>query len=183
MLIALSGYARSGKNTAAQFLVDDRGYKDIAFADVLRECVMALDPIVDSSGLRYKQALLEFGYEESKVLFPEVRSVLQRMGTEVGRNILGENIWVELTMGKIMDDPAQKNWVITDCRYPNEYNAVNMAGGANVRIVRPGYQPANEHASERALDEHDFDAWIINDGSIEALMEEVMCTVDEVEGV
>jgi 50S ribosomal subunit-associated GTPase HflX len=46
MIIGLSGYAQVGKDTVANILVQHHGYKRVAFADKIRECLFALDPII-----------------------------------------------------------------------------------------------------------------------------------------
>jgi dephospho-CoA kinase len=51
-LIGLSGYARSGKDEAAKVLIEEFGFKRIAFADKLRDFLYALDPIVAVKRLR-----------------------------------------------------------------------------------------------------------------------------------
>lgn len=175
MIIGLSGYAQSGKNATAELLVEKEGFRQIAFADGLRRCVEALDPIVDYIGispLRYNEAMARYGYETAKAEFPEFRGVLQRMGTEVGRNLLGENVWVELTFATIRSEP-EANWVITDCRFPNEFDAIKANGGRVLRVTRPGHEACNDHVSEHALDGHSFDGYIDNAGTLGSLLETV----------
>jgi hypothetical protein len=69
------------------------------------------------------------------------------------------------------------SWCITDMRYPNEYDAVKSRGGITIRVNRHNHpndiNPNTEHPSETALDQHQFDYEIINDGSIEDLIEKV----------
>jgi len=76
------------------------------------------------------------------------------------------------------------NWIITDMRFPNEMDAVKERKGITIRVVRPhGYtnphtgeykeMPLSFHPSEIALDDAEFDYEIINDGSIEDLIEKV----------
>ncbi|HET9691813.1 MAG TPA: hypothetical protein VFP61_11725, partial [Acidimicrobiales bacterium] len=47
MIIALSGYARAGKDTVAEILAD-HGYRRAAFADPLKQVLADLDPPLDS---------------------------------------------------------------------------------------------------------------------------------------
>jgi hypothetical protein len=77
------------------------------------------------------------------------------------------------------------NWIITDMRFPNEMKAILEKGGITIRVVRRqtivldgakytiGADPYNEHPSETALDDAEFDYEIINDGTIEDLIEKV----------
>jgi hypothetical protein len=169
-LVAFSGYARSGKDTAADALLP-LGFQRVAFADKLRECLYALNPTVkgllDNHGnpifiINTIKELIDSrgwdGYKESP-WGPETRELLQRLGTEVGRNILGENIWVDATLNNL--DPNGK-YVVTDCRFVNEADAVRNRGGKIYRICRQGIGPANSHPSETSLDDYDFDGVIAN---------------------
>lgn len=126
-IIGISGYARSGKDTVADILVAKYGYTKISFADKLREALYALNPIVSTGDqmiydhepkyarLRYVINIYGWdGYKESNWAY-EIRQLLQRFGTEVGREILGEDVWVNAIEEELYD-----NVVIPDCRYPNE---------------------------------------------------------------
>jgi hypothetical protein len=156
-LLAVCGVARSGKDTAAQALAD---YTPLAFADGVREALLALDPMCDVAST-VSEDVGHVGWELAKG-DPEIRRLLQRMGTEAGRNIHGEDCWIRLAERKIA--AIDGNVVITDCRFENEAAAVRSWGGLVVRIDRPGTTACNEHASERL----DFaaDATITNDGTI-----------------
>lgn len=186
MIIGLSGYARSGKDTVADILVKEAGFIRVAFADKLRQALYALNPIVwrertydggnHPIGWRtvYLQEIIDqHGWDGVKATEygPEVRRLLQRMGTEVGRNILGEDIWVDAVLRSI---DVTKNYVATDCRFTNEAKAVTRKGGQVWRITRPGVEPANDHISEIGLDTWPWDAVILNDGSLDDLREKVL---------
>jgi len=175
-IIAVSGYAQSGKDTTADVLVNHHGFTRIAFADSLRDCLMALNPIVDD-GLRYKDIISDIGYESGKAQFPEMRRLLQAMGTEVGRELLGDDVWVEAAFRR-METSSADRWVITDCRFPNEANAVWRRDGQVWRVERPGVEQVNAHVSETALDDFTFDATLVNDGSIQDLTETVGSLVE-----
>jgi 5'-deoxynucleotidase YfbR-like HD superfamily hydrolase len=177
MLIGLSGYAQTGKDTVATML-GVAGYNRLAFADTLREFLYALDPIIPvKHPSRHGQLLhIEYrtlsstidliGWEWAKVEIPEVRQLLQRLGTECGRMMLGSNVWIDAAFAK-MD--SVKRYVFSDVRFPNEAEAIKERGGQVWRIQRPGTEPANDHASERALDDYPFDVVLNNDGTKGAL--------------
>lgn len=174
-IIGLMGYAQAGKDTVGTLLTTGWGYQRVAFADTLRDMLYALDPVVvwysiedehgiDEPGRRVRDIVDCIGWEKAKVVYPEIRSLLQRLGTEAGREILGDNIWVDTAMSKV-SGPT----VITDVRFPNEYRAVHAQGGHLWRIVRPGKTAVNAHASETSLDGYEADATILNDGSYDDL--------------
>lgn len=169
MLVGLSGYAQSGKDTAANAL-RELGYERIAFADVLRSAVYALNPLLPD-GRRVQDIVDEMGWDRAKVNFTEVRTLLQRMGTEVGRNLLGDNIWVDTALRNLSDDGK---YVVTDCRFPNEAEAICSRGGVVFRVIRPGVERANDHPSETSLDDYDFDGILLNDGTLEEFSQSVV---------
>jgi hypothetical protein len=65
--------------------------------------------------------------------------------------------------------PDGSKVVFSDVRYPNEADAVRGFGGKIYRIDRLGVGPANEHASETALNDYDFDGRIDNSWSVKEL--------------
>lgn len=159
----MMGYAMVGKDTVGNYLVEDHGFVRYAFADNVRACALAVDPIiVPSANLaennghnRLSDVVANLGWDEAKKL-PEVRRTLQRVGTEMGRRTIDDLLWVNLLFKQIHDEGA-KNVVITDLRFRNEANAVHTHHGLVVRITRPGYEPVNAHISETdAIGEEDI---------------------------
>jgi hypothetical protein len=172
-LVAFCGYARSGKDTAALVLAE-YGYERLAFADALRDSLYALNPIVQVEyALRAQEIVDGIGWDRAKVEYPEIRELLQRFGTEVGRTLYGENFWVDRVMTKVK--PGGK-YVITDVRFPNEQVAVQQAGGRVFRIQRPNVGAANAHSSED-VSRLMVDGVVPNTGSIEAFRESVLSAV------
>lgn len=179
-LIGLSGYAGCGKDTVAAVLAECQ-WRRASFADPLRAALYALDPAIydneiDESGWethRLQYLVDVWGWDATKRDYPEVRALLQRMGTEVGRNLFGENFWVVQALSGIADDGGTR-YVFADCRFPNEADAIRERGGRVWRVTRPGYAPVNAHPSETALDRYPFDGFIDNDGDLDQLHERVM---------
>ncbi len=85
------------------------------------------------------------------------RKLLQLLGTDCGRQIIHPNIWVNSLFAdyratmEFNGEPKQvkdgfeypmknvtlPNWIITDCRFPNEAKAVKDRGGVVIRVNRP----------------------------------------------
>lgn len=168
-LIGLMGYAQSGKDTAAAALVAE-GYERVAFADALRDMLYAINPYLPGYG-RVASVVSDDGWDVSKQRITEVRELLQRLGTEAGRKVLGDGIWVDTAMAKVK--PGGK-YVITDVRFPNEAEAIRAAGGQLIRIIRPGCGPVNNHPSETALDGLEADVTVNNFSTIEVLEREIV---------
>lgn len=127
-----------------------------------------------------------------------VRELLQKLGTEAMRDNLHENVWVNALFAdyKAIERVPEKrmsimpNWIITDMRFPNEMDAVKEREGITIRVTRScgssNFEGTQEewdklvernkqalHPSETALDNNTFDYEIINDGTIEDLIEKV----------
>ena len=178
-VIGLVGYAQVGKDTAASFLVE-RGWKRLAFADALRDSLYNLNPLVpmpladDPHHWARVQDLVNWkGWDVAKVEYPEIRSLLQRMGTEVGRELYGENFWVDRAMAQV----TSGDYVITDVRFPNEEAAVRKAGGRVLRIVREGVGAVNNHISDTGIDTLNIDGVILNNGNLEEFKRQVLTLV------
>jgi dephospho-CoA kinase len=166
--IGLSGWARSGKDTVADYLVEQHGFTRVAFADPMREALLALDPYIPIWGGSMKLSTLVkiSGWDKLKENSPEVRELLQRMGTEVGRELFHPNFWVDQAMKKA---GQYDKVVFSDCRYLNEANAIKNLNGKVWRISRPGVFAANSHGSEHDLDNYNFDLNIENKTDIKTL--------------
>lgn len=184
-LVGLTGKAGSGKNEAANALVA-AGWKQAAFADKMRKAVLALDPYIADDGnhfVRLSSIVSHEGWDEAKRSYPEVRRLLQRFGTEAGRDIHGEDCWVDaLFRGFGGFGTISPSLVITDCRFDNEARAIHKRGGYVIEIVRSNLAPLSSgnssHASEAGVSDHLIDCRIRNDSSVEELHERVLFQVE-----
>jgi hypothetical protein len=174
MIVGLAGYARSGKDTAAEVFVQE-GFTRLAFADLLKEFVYRINPyIVDEGAYGVVHRLTELvdsegGWETAKH-YQEVRRLLQVTGTEAARRLLGEDVWVNALFNKIV--PGE-DYVITDVRMENECNAIAESRGILLWVHREGVGPANDHATENSLSEYDCNFVLDNSGSIEEFQHSV----------
>lgn len=179
MLIAFSGLKGSGKDTAAAVMVEEYGFTKIAFADALREMALVIDPMVwadpDNIGgaVRLSDVVAQFGWDYSKRTYPEVRRLLQVIGTEAGRMMFGDNVWIKALTKKYRDiATAEARYVITDCRFDNEADFVHDAYGDVVWIDRPGLT-SDGHSSESTSVRAKADYILHNDEDIANLQEDV----------
>lgn len=163
MIIGLSGYARSGKDEVAKVLVEEYGYKRIAFADKIREFLYETNPQVGGNRLQY--LVDNYGWDVAKSQ-PEVRHLLQSIGVGA-RKIFGEEFWVAQALSQIH---FEGNWVITDVRFTNEADRIKQYDNAQVwRIKRIGVEAVNGHISEHAMEGYPVDKILKNEGTLEDL--------------
>ncbi len=162
VVVGLTGFAQVGKDTLAQELVKHLGFERHGFADALKSILYALNPRVelynnDFIGHWHVQTLVDQkGWEEAKKE-PEVRELLQRLGTEGGRVALGKDVWVNT----LFTQPTGPRIVIPDVRFENEAQAIRARGGSVIRIHRPGTGPINAHISDQIDFEADYE--VVND--------------------
>ena len=171
-IIGIMGLKRSGKDTFADRLVSHHGFTRLALADPMREFALALDPLIATDWQDHYLVRLSFivdtiGWERAKGI-GEVRRTLQRLGTEAGRGILGEDLWVHktLALAAAMSGPV----VVTDVRFDNERAAID-AHGVVVRVTRPGLTADTWHSSERLATDFSVPAYaeIVNEGTVDDL--------------
>jgi len=172
LLVGMSGYARSGKDTAAAAL-SALGFERRAFADALKTSLYRLSPLVPDGDeySRLSTVVDAEGWERAKSR-TEVRALLQRLGTQAGRMVLGDDIWVDTAL---RDLPERT--VFTDARFQNEADAIRSRHGIVIRIERPGVGPVNDHPSETGLEGYPFDAMVQNDGTVDELHAKVAAEV------
>lgn len=173
-VIGLGGFARSGKDAVADSLARF-GYRRVAFADPLYEIVADLDAVVKvhpSAGWRYRlrpyqplNALVaEHGWHWVKVHAPQGRALLDALGAGVRR--YDPEFWVNAAMSLVEGDGR---FVLTDCRFPPEADAVRAVGGVFVRVTRPGVGPGVDRKTgkpsvyETSMANYEADFTISND--------------------
>lgn len=145
MIIGICGFIGSGKDTIADYLVNNHGFRRESFANTLKDAV--------SSVFGWDRELLEGRTKEARAWREQVdewwstklnipnltpRWVLQYWGTEVCRKGFHDDIWITSLENKIRK--TKDDIVISDCRFPNEIKSIKDTGGIVVRVVR-GAEP------------------------------------------
>lgn len=94
-------------------------------------------------------------YYNSELIKLTPRKLLQLLGTEAGREIIHPNIWVNALMQKYVFEGCKKdglgcdtpngncdsewcypNWIITDVRFPNQYQAIQKYEHLHIHLER-----------------------------------------------
>jgi hypothetical protein len=141
MIIGFVGFIGSGKDTAADYLVNFHGFRRDSFANTLKDAVAAV--------FGWDRTMLEGRTKEAREWREQVdpwwaarlnmpkltpRWVLQYWGTEVCRKGFHDDIWIASLENKLRN--SKDDIVISDVRFPNEIKAIHNAGGKVIRVKR-----------------------------------------------
>lgn len=167
-LIAIAGPAGVGKSTVAQALCElgrSSGlptFNRLRFAGPLKDMLIAL-------GLTRNQVDGDEKETSCELLCGNTpRDAMRTLGTEWGRGMIGEDVWVRAAMRHVQGRLySGYSVVIDDCRFNNEAEAVHEMGGVVVLLTRSGVQSSSTHASEAGIRSSLIDFPVANDGTPE----------------
>jgi len=159
MIISLSGHISSGKDTSGLYIQEklinltNQSFIIMKFADALKQMVsIVLDiPVRELENSNIKNMYLPLWGKT-------VREFMYEFATDCCRKY-NPDFWLNILRNKY--DPQKSNWIITDMRFPNEYNWIQKENGWLIRIDRPNV-PVIDHISETALDYFEFPYLIYN---------------------
>jgi hypothetical protein len=142
MVIMMSALMNGGKDTVASYLVRKYGFTRFAFADKIRESLYALNPLIPVGGgnvMRLQKLVDAQGWDAVKRSYCEVRELMQRLGTEAGRDVLGNHVWTSALLSEqpTGDFPKECKVVISDLRFADEHEAIywETEGGIKGKAV------------------------------------------------
>lgn len=172
-VIALAGLARSGKDTVADVLVSQLKADRYAFAEPMKTMLSSV------FGSHFHTGDRERICPEAGVSY---RYLMQTLGTEWGRNLIGQDLWVNLVDrrfndGRIVHErfsltgSQPYTLVLTDCRFASEVAWIKSKGGIVIYVDRPGNMPVGSaHQSEADETRELADLMLVNDGSLDDLL-------------
>ena len=202
MIIGLSGLIGSGKNTAADYLKKSHGFTQLAFADALKDAVGVifrwprplLEGDTDESRI-FRETVDEWWSRRLGIKHFTPRYALQYIGTDVFRQHFSDSIWI-LNVERKIESLQEHGYsvVVTDVRFPNEIAALRSLG-SKFLLISPVQKPAwydiakgfpsynlkqgmhelypTVHESEYAWVSQQFDAEIVNSGTINDLYDRI----------
>jgi hypothetical protein len=189
LVILVGGLLTAGKDAFADHLVDNHGFVKLGMSDTLAEALRRLNPFVpvpnQAHPVRYQKLLERDGYVGAKKN-DEVRELLQKLGTEVGRELFGQNFWVDMARVRINEQLAVGHSVVlTGARFPNEialaeyWEDDDNTIATTVWVNRPGVAQG-AHASEASVSAEDFEYVLQNDGTLEQLYQRADDLLDHI---
>jgi hypothetical protein len=150
IIIGFSAKKQGGKSTLVDYLKSNLPCSEvIRFADCLKQIV--LDCFVPSDWNLKTPDDLDTEEIKNKVLpcMRSVRNVLQTVGTDMFRNQIWQDCWINAYKKAVRKSKAA--FVLTpDVRFPNELKTIQEMGGKVIRLLRAPL--IDDHESETALD-------------------------------
>jgi hypothetical protein len=167
MIIGITGFIGSGKDTVANYLVAKHGFVRDSFAGALKDAVARvfgwdrelLEGLTPEAREWREQVDLWWAKRLNKPnLTP--RWVLQQWGTEVCRQAFHDDIWIASLENRLRK--TTNDIVISDVRFPNELKAIRNAGGA-VLWVQRGLRPEWYDCALVENTTHEDCQWLLED--------------------
>lgn len=152
-LIGITGVARSGKDTVADFLAKLLpSFGRYSFATPMKDMILVGLSIRDKDDDASKRV---FGHS--------YRHLAQTLGTEWGRDLIRSNIWVIIAESRLRGDKV----IISDVRFENEAAYVREHG-VLIHVSRLCQEQIKEsgHVSENGVKFKEGDIRIYNDGGL-----------------
>lgn len=163
MIIAFTGPISVGKSTLAHILQVHFNFTRVRFAGPLKAMLRAIGLTEQDTDGRTKE-------QPHHLLCGRTpRYAMQRLGTEWGRDLIGDNLWVDLwkfnTQQALLGGAS--GVVCDDCRFENEAATTRAMGGHVVHVERNGIV-RGEHASEAGVARADTDRIFYNNAPLDA---------------
>lgn len=179
-IIAITGRMRNGKDTLANYLIEKYDYKQLSFAEPIKQISMILFSFTNEQCYGNEKDCID---ERWKVT---PRKVFQYIGTDLFRKQMKEilpnieeNFWVKVLQEKIkveLNKNKNSRFVISDMRFFNELTGLKkLAEELNIslmsiRVTRPSInQETIVHESESNINKIEVDYDILNDKTISDL--------------
>lgn len=161
-LIGITGKARSGKDTLANFIVASMGGYRYSFADPIRAMLHAGFGInmQDPYWLARKEDVIP-------ALGKSPRQLMQTLGTEWGHNHVCRRVWLILANQVLLN--RGPGMVLADVRFDMEAEWVRSLGGLVIHLERVGVSEVNPHVTEAGVGFHPDDVRMTNNGTLEEL--------------
>lgn len=165
-IIGIAGRARTGKDTVASLIHTQLGGYRYSFADPIRAMMRAGFDIDMSDPYWQKN-------KENPVaaLGKSPREMMQTLGTEWGRDMVSDDVWLVLAAAKLIKHGP--GMIIPDVRFENEAAWIRHRGGTILHVTRKDAEPVAAHSSETPIKMIPGEIEVRNNGTLADLQSQV----------
>lgn len=142
IIIGVCGFQGAGKDTLSDYLVLKYGFTKLSFASATKDVLsimfgwdrkMLEGDTIESR--KFRESVDEWWSEKLGIEGITPRKMLQMVGTDLFRKHFNNDIWVSVIEKKIIDLVGSgKNIVLSDCRFPNEFNMIKKMGAKIIHV-------------------------------------------------
>jgi len=203
-VIGISGPARAGKDTTAQFMQQEivgNTNPDMqnlvvaleSWAAPIKSMVAMLLDFFHIGSIMNPAELAPYldgdkKEEHIEAIGASPRKLMQTLGTDWGRNIISESIWIDSMAARaaMYNDVVDAGYsgavlIIPDCRFDNEAEFVRSIGGTMLRVeTSRELEEVEEHASEGGISDNLIHTVLHNDGTLEDLQKMCVSVLEEI---
>ena len=170
MIIGIAGAAGAGKDTVADILVRNYGFRKYNFALPIKQ---GLNTMFGWTMEQWDDRVWKEAVQPAIGKSP--RQLAQTLGTEWGRDLVHPELW--LILARRAYEAADTHFVIPDVRFTNEAQFLRAAGGEVWKIERPGCAAIAAHVSESGIPTALVDRVLDNTSTMSVLHALVDCAV------
>lgn len=195
LVLGLAGYAGSGKDTVADYLVARYGFIKFSFSDQLYAEVQQAFGLPDQKLLRdratkevatpllcgnqcvdgaFAKVMIGLGIKDGSE-WHSPRNILQWWGTEYRRKqdpdywLEAAGQWLEKILSVGYPEHRASCFVNTSVRFQNEQRWIHGYRGNVWHVERRGFEPVNGHVSETPLIKGPFERTLRNNDTVDRL--------------
>ena len=173
-IIGIAGRARVGKDTLADHIMMKGGhYNKISFADPLKTMLMVGLGLTEEQLYGNDKAIVDHRYGKTP------REMMQTLGTEWGRKLVTQDIWVN-AVERVITENKNDYYVIPDIRFESEADMVRNVGGIVIHVKgKTTGSSGKQHQSEQGIYPHSQDLFIDNTGSLPEYIKNINQFINE----
>lgn len=196
LIISISGFQSSGKDTIADYLQNKYGFYKYSFANKLKMIISIIFGWdkkklegIEKVDREWRETVDEWWSKKLNISNFTPRYAMLNIGT-IFRDYFNKDIWVN-SLEKEIDNSDKNKIVISDCRFENEYNLIESYNGYKICVIRDlekynyyckidNFSKTDIHESEYRWINFKYDYVIFNDGNIEKLYNNIDIILKEI---
>lgn len=172
-IIGITGLKRAGKDTISDYLHYKHHYKKYHFAAPIKSMISALLKYIEIEN----PSLYIDDHKETDlpILNASYRKLAQTIGTEWGRCLINNNIWIDIAKHHCRNDELV---CFADVRFDNEAKLIKDLGGIIIKVNRDSNKSSDTHRSEQGVSSDYIDYNVLNNGTIQDLhiqIDKILC--------